>query len=193
MKKSYDFLAGVYDLFTWGAQKRFRTAKIRLFSSATGKTLLVGVGTGIDLPLMPPGLDITAIDVSPAMLERATRRAIKYQSSIMLAEVNIEQTEFSDNYFDTVITSCVFCSVQNPVKGLKEIRRILKPGGRLIMAEHVLSQNPLLKPMLYFMNVIFPSGPDFTRDTVANVKAAGFKVISNRNLYMDIVKAVEAQ
>lgn len=191
MSGFYDGIAIFYDLFIWGSERRYHTIKENGFAGAHGRCLLVGVGTGIDLPLLPPDLELTAIDLSPHMLARAKKRAKNYKWNIQLLEANIEKTDFPDAYFDTVITSCVFCSVGDPVKGLKEVRRVLKPGGRLIMFEHVLSKNPLLKPMLYFMSLLIP-GPEMTRDTVANVKEAGFQVVKEKNVYMDIVKRIEA-
>jgi len=192
LRNFYDIMARFYDCFVWGAEKRYGHEKSAIFSAAEGKTLLVGVGTGIDLKHMPPGLEITAIDLSSSMLKYASKRAQKYDGKIELLQCNIEKTDFPDNCFDSVVTSCVFCSVSNPIQGLKEIHRILKPGGKLIMLEHVLSRNILLKPMLYMMNVMIPFGPEFTRNTIQNVKTAGFKVSSERNLILDIVKAVEA-
>ena len=188
----YDRIAGLYDVFTWGADKRYARLKRRAFSGADGRTLLVGVGTGRDLDLLPEGLDLVGIDLSTSMLARARRRAIGYKGSVVILERNIEDTGFPEHHFDTVLTSCVFCSVGDPVKGLKEIRRILKPGGRLIMFEHMLSRNPLLQPMLYSMNFMIPIGPRFTRKTLANVRAAGFNVVLDENVYMDIVKHIEA-
>lgn len=189
----YDLTANFYDILTWGMEKRYRETKQSAFSSASGRVLLVGVGTGIDLSLLPAQLEVTAIDISEQMLAKAAIRSQDYQGQVRLRVADIENTDFPNNYFDTVITSCVFCSVKNPVKGLQEIKRILRSESQLIMFEHVLSQNPFLKPMLYFMNLLMPFGPDFTRDTVANVKKAGFKILSERNVYMDIIKEINAR
>jgi ubiquinone/menaquinone biosynthesis C-methylase UbiE len=113
----------------------------KIVPQAIGKTLEVGVGTGKNIPFYSENIDLTAIDFSKKMLEEAK---VKYQHSplkINFLEMDVQNMDFEDNTFDTVITSCVFCSVPNPVKGLKEIKRVLKPNGRLIMLEHVRS-NP---------------------------------------------------
>lgn len=193
MQSFYDFSAYIYDFLTWGEAKRYREVKRKLFAAACGRVLLVGAGTGVDLPLLPPGQELIAIDVSAPMLARAKKRESEYRGNLSLRLANIEKTDFPDHYFTAVVTSCVFCSVADPIAGLKEIKRILRPGGRLLMFEHVLSKNPLLKPCLYLMNLLIPSGPDFTRNTVANVKTAGFEVIAEQNVYMDIVKGIVAQ
>lgn len=93
------------------------------------KILEVGVGTGKNLVHYPDNLDVTGIDFSKDMLEKA-RAKTKDIENIELIEMDAQDMKFEDNTFDTVITSCVFCSVPDPIKGLKEIRRVCKNNGK---------------------------------------------------------------
>ncbi len=161
-----------------------------MVSQATGKTLEVGVGTGKNIPFYPENIDVTAIDFSEKMLEEAK---VKYQHSplkINFLEMDVQNMDFEDNTFDTVITSCVFCSVPNPVKGLKEIKRVLKPNGRLIMLEHVRSNNKVLGKLMDWFNFIplYIMGANINRKTNQNLIKAGFNDVKVTELWKDIVK-----
>jgi SAM-dependent methyltransferase len=186
----WDRLAALYDLLLWGSARRQSDAKKQAFSQASGRVLFVGAGTGTDLLLMPPGIELFAMDTSGKMLEKAKERVKKHGGKVYLIQSDIEQSPFPASSFDSIVTSCVFCSVPDPVRGLRDVRRVLKPGGKLIMFEHVLSRNPLLSFMLRGMNWL-TAGPDLTRDTVGNVLRAGLEPVTHKNIYMDIVKAIK--
>src|SRR4029077_2402422 len=98
-----------------------------------------------------------------------------------------------DGSFDTVVTVCTFCSVPRPVVGLRELRRVLKPGGQILMFEHVRSK---IGPLGIFLDFMTPLsrrlGPDLNRDTVGNVQKDGFRLCREENVYLDIVKIIEA-
>ncbi len=142
----------------------------------------------------PPDLDITCVDLSPKMLERARWRGTQYQGKVHFALMNAESLAFPDNTFDTAVAVCVFCTVAHPVAGLEELRRVLKPGGKLLMFEHVLSKNPVYGLSLRFMSLLTEAleGTHLDRDTVANVRKAGFTLEYEKNVYLDIVKAIAA-
>jgi len=183
-----------YDWLTFGDDVRQGDDKRRLFAKACGRTILVAVGTGADIKFLPPGLDIVAIDISPGMVEKAGPRAAAYEGRMELRVMDAQRLECPDASFDTAITACTFCSVPDPVRGLRELHRVLKPEGRLLMYEHVRSNVPAVGLFLDFMTYLSRPllGPDMNRDTVSNVRRAGFHVVSERNVYFDIVKAVEA-
>ncbi|NND69479.1 MAG: methyltransferase domain-containing protein, partial [Halioglobus sp.] len=100
---------------------------------------------------------------------------------------------FADDSFDQVFTSCTFCSVPNPVAGLQQLRRVLKPGGDLYMFEHTGSRYYPFRLMMDLMTQITRHiGPDMNRTTVANVEAAGFQLREVNNLFLDVVKTIHA-
>ncbi len=190
----YDRMAQVFDFFRGGDMRRWSGAQKNLFQGLYGKVLHVGIGTGLELINFPPGLDITAIDLSVPMLERARRRGRTYAGTLRLCQMNGEHLAFPDHTFDSAVAVCVFCTVAHPVAGLRELRRVLKPQGRLLMFEHVLSRNPLYGLSLRFMSLFTTalSGTHLDRRTVDNLRKAGFTVESEQNVYLDIVKAIAA-
>jgi ubiquinone/menaquinone biosynthesis C-methylase UbiE len=172
---------------------RYGPYKRSLFAKAKGRTMLVAAGTGIDFKYLPAGLEVTAIDFSPRMLSFAEKRLRESASPIELKQADVTDLDFEDGTFDTVITSCTFCSVPDPVKGLREVRRVLKDDGRLLMFEHVRASNPWLGFMMDVVNpLIRKFGPDINRRTADNVRAAGFRIEREFNVYLDMVKLFEA-
>ena len=185
---SFDFMAAK------GPEERWAGFKKELFSHMDGKVLFLAVGTGLDIQTFPPGKDITGIDISPAMLEKAKDRADAYQGNLELLEMDVHDLPYEDNSFDQVYTSCTFCSVPDPVKGLESLKRVLKPGGEIRMFEHTGSK---FFPFNIMMNIMTPLskkvGPEMNRQTVENVQLAGFEIMEVENLFLDVVKTITAR
>jgi ubiquinone/menaquinone biosynthesis C-methylase UbiE len=192
-QRKWDEASRNYDLFAFADDRRLGPDKRRLFAKISGATLMVAAGTGNDFKFFPPGLRVIAIDISPKMLEQAKKKTADYAGTIDLREMDVCNLDFADASFDTAVTVCTFCSVPRPVAGLREIRRVLKPGGQLLMFEHVRSA---IGPLGIMMDLITPIvsrfGPDLNRDTVGNVQKAGFRVRAVENVYLDIVKMIDA-
>ena len=190
----WDRAAGKFDLFGAGSEKRWAPWKRDFFSKmGDGKILFVAVGTGQDIQFFPPGRNISGVDISERMLEKARPRADAYAGKLDLIQMSVHALDFSDDCFDQAFTSCTFCSVPDPVKGLSEIRRVLKPGGALAMFEHTGSRWPPFSLMLDLMTPLTRlGGPEVNRKTVANVERAGFQLRRVVNLYLDVVKTIEA-
>jgi ubiquinone/menaquinone biosynthesis C-methylase UbiE len=177
-----------------GVERRYGKIKRELFSKATGKVLLVAAGTGQDFRHFPAGLEITAVDFSQAMLEKAKLRLGDYMGTLRLVNADAQALAFHDNAFDTVVTSCTFCSVPDPVKGLEELRRVLKPEGKMLMFEHVRPANILLGTMMDVMTRLSRFfGPDLNRRTGDNLQKAGFDIVREANIYLDVVKIFEVK
>lgn len=182
----YDALEGV------GAKRR-ATVQRELFQAMDGKVLFAAAGTGLNFANFPPGKDIVAIDLSREMLDAAQTRAKCYHGCLSLQEADLQQLPFANESFDTVATASTLCSVANPLNGLREVYRVLKPGGRLLMFEHVRSRNLVLALELDLINaVLHRVGPEMNRDTVSYVQRAGFVIDRIRCAYLDIFLAIEA-
>ncbi len=194
IKKRYNRVARVYDILDKPMEMAASKWREKLLSGVKGKVLEVGIGTGRNIPYYPDNVELTGIDFSPKMVEIARKKA-KNKSNIEILEMDAENMDFNANSFDTVITSCVFCSVPNPVKGLKEISRVCKNGGNILMLEHVRSEKRAVGELMDVFNFIplHLYGANINRRTYDNLLKAGFasQQINVTNLWLDIVKLIE--
>ena len=169
------------------------------------RVLEVGVGTGKNMPYWPKGMQMTGIDLTPGMLEIAHRRAKQLgltadpSAGFALAprsEANwpgpvlrlgdAQALELPDASFDAAVATFVFCSVPDPVLGLRELARVVRPGGQVLLLEHMRSANPLLGALMDLVNplVVRLMGANINRRTVENVQAAGLQIESVEDLGM---------
>ncbi|MDW7671563.1 MAG: methyltransferase domain-containing protein [Bacillota bacterium] len=196
IRHRYNRVAAVYDFLDAPMElMAFKKYRGEVMNNVHGKALEIGVGTGKNIEFYPADADIIAIDFSEKMLEKAKQRVVKLNKHVELLQMDVQNLAFEDNVFDTAFTTCVFCSVPDPVEGLKEIKRVLKPGGQLILLEHVLSKHRLVKPFMHLFNPVTVRlwGANINRKTSENIKKAGFKIISEKNLTLDIVKLIVAE
>ncbi len=185
----YDIMEAPVEFFLYGKWRE------EALSSLKGRILEVGVGTGRNLKYYPAGAQVTGIDVSEGMLEKAREKS-RGMKNITLLLMDAENMEFQDSTFDYVVTTFVLCSVPDPVKALKEMRRVLKPSGELIAIEHMRSSNSIISKFETLINPIMFSviGDEVTRDTVGNIRKVGFTIREERNLaFKDVFKRIRAK
>jgi phosphatidylethanolamine/phosphatidyl-N-methylethanolamine N-methyltransferase len=145
----YDKLAKVYDLIFGPTLHPGRLQAIQRMNIQSGERVLeVGVGTGINLSLYPKDATITGIDFSGSMLEKARERAArKGIRGVRLLQMDAADLKFADDSFDIVYAPYLISVVPDPITVAREMRRVCRPGGRIIFLNHFLSPNPLLSRM----------------------------------------------
>lgn len=181
----------IYDLLE-GSDLRRGARKAELFARAHGRTLLITAGTGLDFRHLP-SVPVVAIDFSMAMLARARHRIVASDRGIALVATDAEHLPFASGAFATIICSCSLCSIRRPGIALAEMRRVLSPGGRLLLFEHVRSRNRILGAVLDLMTVwTRRGGTDMNRNTIDTVVAAGFEIASVQSVFLDIILAIDA-
>ncbi|MFW6043901.1 MAG: class I SAM-dependent methyltransferase [Marinilabiliaceae bacterium] len=194
-QQRYNRIAGFYDVLEAPMELFFSKWRKVLLSEAYGETLEIGMGTGKNIPFYPENVTLTGIDFSPKMVEIANGKLRKHpRPHTRIMEMDTENLQFDDNTFDTVVASCVFCSVPDAVKGLKEIKRVTKNDGIVLMLEHVRSNNKTTGKFMDMVNPVsqFILGEDINRRTYDNLIRAGFKPgnIQVENIWLDIVKLI---
>lgn len=196
-RKRYDRIAPLYDLME-GLVEHTKYSRWRrmLWEKVEGENVLeIGVGTGKNFAYYPYGVRITAIDFSEKMLMRARNRAKREKVNVNLQQMDVQSLEFADNTFDTVIGSFVFCSVPDPVRGLEEVKRVVKLNGKVVLLEHVLSANRVIAGLMNLVNPVVSRimGPDINRRTVDNVAHSGLLVEQVIDLAAGIFKLIKAR
>ncbi|MFI3218249.1 MAG: class I SAM-dependent methyltransferase [Methylococcales bacterium] len=174
----------------------FKGWRKKCWEKAQGHHILeVGVGTGKNFDYYPADARITAIDFSKEMLKRAEQKRTRKNVTVELDLMDVQSLYFADNSFDTVIATFVFCSVPLPLKGLKELYRVCRPGGQVILLEHVLSSKPAIASVMNFVNpaIVALVGANINRNTVKNVQSCAFSSVHVDESSGDIIKLIVAK
>jgi ubiquinone/menaquinone biosynthesis C-methylase UbiE len=192
----YQRISTLYDFMEILPERRYKPWRERLWSLVKGpKVLEVGVGTGKNMPFYPNGLQITGIDLTPGMLDRARIRADDLKLGVDLRIGDVQALDFPDETFDSVVATFVFCSVPDPLLGLGQLVRVVKPAGQVILMDHVRSEQPLFGMLMDALNpiVVRITGANINRRTVENVREASLVIDHVEVLGMaDIFKLIVA-
>lgn len=156
-----------------------RALRQGLLADADGRVLEIGGGTGANLPFYSGNFEsLDVAEPAPAMLRRLQRKAREHSPQAKVLQAPAEDLPFADDTFDVVVSTLVLCGVEDQPRALREARRVLRPGGRLLFIEHVRSEDPELARFQDRMNWLnrFVVCCDCNRPTLATMEAEGFSV-----------------
>ena len=185
----YDWVEGVPDLLG------VRRLRRRLLRQASGKVLEVAVGTGKNVQYYPRGCRIIGIDVSREMLNVARERAAKLSMEVSPLLADAEALPFSNQIFDTVVSSLSTCTFPNPVGALREMARVCKPAGRILLVEHGRSNREWLARWQdrHADQFAKPLGCHWNREPLELARKAGLKVVERQRCFFGIFHRIKAE
>lgn len=193
-QRRYDRQAAIYDLMELPLELLlFRGLRRRFWGQLGGQRVLeIGVGTGKNIPFHPAKARVVAVDLSPRMLQRAVTLAGRLGRGPDFVLADAQHLPFQDGAFDETASTFVFCSVPDPIAGLKEARRVVRDHGRLNLLEHVRAPNSLVGWLMDRLNPIAVrlTGANINRDTVANVEKADVEVKSVESRGLGIIRLI---
>ena len=197
LQNAYNEIAEGYDKKIWFDQHILGVKRLRrnLLSKTTGRILEVACGTGLNIPLFPAGSDITAVDLSPNMLEVGRANGTKHGLNVNFAVMDAEHLEFADGSFDTVVSTLSTCTFPDPVKALQEMKRVCRPNGLILLLEHGHSSLPWLanfQDRNEYQHYRDHAGCRWNQDPLDLVKSAGLKVLRSKRNILGMFHSVEA-
>ena len=194
-KDKYSRVAKLFDKIE--RNMPMKNVKENAVQMLNGKILEVGIGSGASLEYYPKDADVTGIDFSIGMLELAKKKSkLLDMKNITLLDMDIENMSFEDETFDSIFSSCVFCTVPNPEKGIGEVYRVLKKGGKAVFIEHMKSENEIINIALRFLNIFTKLilGTSLLRETEKTIRSVGFSKVVSRNIMLgDVVRFIVAE
>ena len=185
----YDFFMALPEFFFLNHHRR------DLIRSASGEILEIAAGTGRNFVFYDKVQKVTAIDASPSMLEISRKRILSRPDKFRLLVMDAENLDFPDGAFDTVVSSLALCSISDPIAALREMSRVCRLNGRILLIEHGRSS---YEPIGKWQDRIadrFAQHFDchMNRKPVELVEQAGLKIVKQKNLYWGIVNMIEAR
>ncbi len=186
---TYDFFMGVLEPLLI---KKWRS---ELWKKVKPPHILeAGSGTGLNIPFYEASYKITALDSNESFLEKARQRARHSPAKIQFVAGDVQNLPFSTSIFDSAVTTFLFCQLSEPLKGLEELHRVLKPGGKLLLLEHVRPSGRMEKTVSALSEPLYRIfGDNIARDTTAMVETAGFANVKSRAIFFSFVKIIEAE
>jgi ubiquinone/menaquinone biosynthesis C-methylase UbiE len=192
----WDRSAPSYDRKMAFAERRlFGDTRAWLCGQAVGDTLEVAIGTGLNLPYYPEAVRLTAVEWSGPMLTVAQRRADELGRLVELHRGDARSLSFPDGRFDSVVCTFALCSISDDRAALAEMARVLRPGGLLLLADHVVARSWPLRALQYFMDAFSVPLYDehYRRRPLLAVRAMGFDIERHDRFRLGIIERFAAR
>ena len=196
VRRRYDAMAGRYDdLIAFAEKLLFEGGREWVCSRANGEVLEIAAGTGRNLPFYRADANLTAVELSPAMLEIARRRAETLGREADLRVRDAQDLPFPDAGFDAVVCTLGLCTIPSPELAVREAARVLKPGGRLLLLEHVRSPLLPVRALQTLLNpiTVLVESDHLLREPLRHVRAEGLVVEGLERSKWGIVEKLEAR
>src|SRR5262249_10288099 len=186
---SYDKQMGFFDRVLFGDSRNW------ICSQAAGQTLEVSIGTALNRPLPRPGISLTGIDIGPPMLKLAQNRAEQLGRPVDLREADAQALPFPDASFDTVVCTFSLCAIPDEGRAVSEMRRVLRPGGLLLLADHIAGAAWPVRAIQRLREVVTVplQGEHFLRRPLRQVQAQGLEIERRERFKLGIVERVAAR
>ena len=196
LKRIYEKQAPRYDRsIAFWEKVLFRDGRQWVCSRAQGEVLEVAIGTGRNLTFYPAGVRLTGIDLSPAMLERARERAGELGMEVDLREGDAQDLPFPGGSFDTVVCTLSLCNVPDDRRAIAEMKRVLRPGGRLLLLDHIRAASGLGRAVQKALEFVWVrlEGEHLLRRPLEHAKAEGLRIEERERYKRGIVERVSAR
>ena len=196
LKRIYEKQAPRYDRsIAFWEKVLFRDGRQWVCSRAQGEVLEVAIGTGRNLTFYPAGVRLTGIDLSPAMLERARERAGELAMEVDLREGDAQDLPFPGGSFDTVVCTLSLCNVPDDRRAVAEMKRVLRPGGRLLLLDHIRAASGLGRAVQKALEFVWVrlEGEHLLRRPLEHAKAEGLRIEERERYKRGIVERVSAR
>jgi ubiquinone/menaquinone biosynthesis C-methylase UbiE len=195
LQSSYDEIAEGYEKRLWFDQYILGVARHRkqLMSRAHGRILDVACGTGLNFPFFPSASEITAIDLSPRMLNVARQKAKDLTMNLQIQVMDAGTLEFADGSFDTVVSALSTCTFPDPILALREMQRVCRTGGQILLLEHGHSSMPWLAKFQdrhVLQHYQQSAGCRWNQDPLDLVEAAGLKILNRKRFGLGMFHAM---
>lgn len=195
VRRLYNDIAARYDAIIGFSEKLlFGDGRTWVCSQAHGDVLEIAIGTGRNLPLYPPGVRLTGIDISPGMLDVARVRTVELGRAVDLRVGDAQTLPFPDQTFDTVVCTLALCTIPDDRRAMSEAHRVLRPGGLLLLLEHVRSPvrwvrlgERVLNPLL-----VRWQGDHLLRDPEDYLEGEGFAIEHRERSKLGIIERLAA-
>lgn len=185
-----------YEAKTASVERRYLADSRRwVCQRATGSTLELAVGTGLNFPYYPDDVSLTGVDWSLRMVQTAERRASRMAREIALTRADAMNLPFADERFDTVVCTFALCCIPDVRAALTEAIRVLRPGGSLLLADHVVASNLALRALEHLVELVtIPlQGEHYTRHPLNTVRALGLAIVDTERLTHGAIERVHAR